>query len=414
MKETRFKQTEIGLVPQEWKVVKLGEIGTFYSNNTLSRDYLSEEGTIRNIHYGDVLIKYGAILDLLHDDTPFINDTLLPHYKHMNIAKDGDIVIADTAEDEAVCKVTELYHIGLQSVVAGLHTMWFRPKPKTFAPKFLGYYLNASVWHNQILPLIQGIKVSSVSKNAVKETLLSLPPLGEQERIAGALSGVDGLLSSLSRLIEKKRALRTSAMQQLLTAKTRLPGFNQPWKEARLGEVRLNIQKGGVLQSKNFVPGKVKVIAGGKAEAGFHNAANFYGKTITISASGANAGYVWLHNEPIYATDCSVITSSDYYDLSFVYYMLSSKQSDIYKLQTGGAQPHVHPNAIKEILCFLPSLPEQQAIAAVLSSMDAEIAALEAKRAKVEALRTGMMQELLTGRIRLTAQEALPQKPEEE
>lgn len=403
MKETQFKQTEIGLVPQEWRVVRLGEIGTFFSNNTLSRDYLSEEGTIRNIHYGDVLIKYGAILDLLNDDTPFINDTLLPRYEPMNIAKDGDIVIADTAEDETVCKVTELYNIGLQLVVAGLHTMWFRPKPKTFASKFLGYYLNASVWHNQILPLIQGIKVSSVSKNAIKETLLSLPPLSEQSRIAGALSSVDGLLSSLSRLIDKKRALRTAAMQQLLNAKTRLPGFNEPWKEVRLGDyasIKTGKRNGDEAISNGLYPFFVR-----SQEVYRINSYSYDGEAIIVPGEG-DIGSIFHYINGKFDFHQRVYKISDFpkeINAKFLFFMMKRYFGPWALSQTVKATVDSLRLPTFENFHFpLPPLSEQRAIASVLSSMDSELSALEAKRTKVEALRAGMMQQLLTGRIRLT------------
>lgn len=391
MKETRFKQTEIGLVPEEWEVVRLGEVCNNSVGLTYSPDNVSQFGTL--------VLRSSNIQDnqLVYDNNVFVN-MVVPSRA---IVHEGDILICVRNGSKSLIGKSAIIDNNAEGMAFGAFMTVLR---STQVNKF---YLNA-IWQSAIIQeQVQnnlGATINQITNKDISGYIIPLPPLAEQSRIAGALSSVDGLLSSLSRLIEKKRALRTATMQQLLTAKTRLPGFDEPWKEVRMGEAGLNIQKGGVLQSKNFVSGNIKVIAGGKAEAGFHNVANYYGETITISASGANAGYVWLHKEPIYATDCSVITPSEFYDLSFVYYVLSSKQSDIYKLQTGGAQPHVHPNAIKEILCFLPSLPEQRAIAAVLSSMDAEITALEAKRAKVEALRTGMMQELLTGRIRLTGE----------
>lgn len=238
MKDTRkYKQTELGLLPEDWEVAKLGEKFRFISNNTFSRDFLCEDGEIKNIHYGDVLIKYDSTLDVSQSDIPAINSEHLPSYRPKCFAEDGDIIIADTAEDETVCKATELWNIGGKRVVAGLHTMWCRPAQNTFAIKFLGYFMNTSLYHNQVLPLIQGIKVSSVSKSAIQGTWLCIPPIEEQCRIASALTSIDNLIDSLDRLIAKKLDIKQGAMQQLLSGKKRLKGFTEPWKSFKIDDL---------------------------------------------------------------------------------------------------------------------------------------------------------------------------------
>ena len=108
--------------------------------------------------------------------------------------------------------------------------MWCRPEQNTFAIKFLGYFMNTSLYHNQVLPLIQGIKVASVSKNTIHGTWLCIPPIEEQRRIASALTSIDNLLDSLDRLISKKRDIKQGAMQQLLSGKKRLKGFTDKWE----------------------------------------------------------------------------------------------------------------------------------------------------------------------------------------
>lgn len=270
MKDTRkYKQTELGLLPEDWEVARLGEKFRFISNNTFSRDFLCEDGEIKNIHYGDVLIKYGSTLDVSQSDIPTINSELLPSYQPKCFAEDGDIIIADTAEDETVCKATELWNIGGKRVVAGLHTMWCRPAQNTFAIKFLGYFMNTSLYHNQVLPLIQGIKVSSVSKSAIQGTWLCIPPIEEQRRIASALTSIDNLIDSLDRLIAKKRDIKQGAMQQLLSGKKRLKGFTEPWVEKKLGDVALfptsnikcnNFNSALFVTTDNMMPNKMGIV----------------------------------------------------------------------------------------------------------------------------------------------------------
>lgn len=136
-----------------------------------------------------------------------------------------------------------------------------------------------------------------------------LPPLSEQRAIAEALSDVDGLLNALDALIAKKQAIKQAVMQQLLTGKTRLPGFRGVWETKQLGEIA-QIKKGSMITEKDVVLGTIPVIAGGQKPAYYHNTANRTGKTITVSASGAYAGFVALYNQPIFASDCSTINLS--------------------------------------------------------------------------------------------------------
>ncbi len=239
-----------------------------------------------------------------------------------------------------------------------------------------------------------------ITNTAFKCALIPLPSLPEQRAIATALSDVDALIAALDQLIAKKRDLKQAAMQQLLTGKTRLPGFSGAWEVKRLGEV-VEIRKGQLITSDTTSNGEIPVIAGGKQPAYYHDVANRQGRTITISASGASAGYVALYITPIFASDCSTISEGRGYSLDFIFYQLLLKQQLIFKSQTGGAQPHVHPVDLMPLEINVPSLHEQTDIAAVLTDMDAELAVLEQRQAKTRALKQGMMQELLTGRTRL-------------
>ena len=214
------------------------------------------------------------------------------------------------------------------------------------------------------------------------------------------MSDIDALLHGLERLITKKRNIKQAAMQQLLTGKTRLPGFSGEWEMKRLGDV-VKISKGQLITEKHAISGVIPVIAGGKKPAYFHNKSNRIGKTITISASGASAGYVAFFDEPIFASDCSTISEGNDYSIEFIYSRLLLKQEIIFKAQTGGAQPHIHAVDLMPIEVGIPHLAEQTAIASVLSDMDAELADLEKRKDKTRNLKQAMMQELLTGRTRL-------------
>jgi len=183
-----------------------------------------------------------------------------------------------------------------------------------------------------------------------------------------------------------------------LIPRLRFPEFKNAgeWEEKRLGEA-VDIKKGEPITEKNAEYGDIPVIGGGIEPTYYHNIFNRKANTITISASGANAGFVNFHTYPIFASDCSTIEENmnGELDIKYIYYYLKSIQSYINMLQTGGAQPHVYPKQLRKIKIFVPSiLEEQQKIADFLSSLD-EIITLENK--KLEALKKykkGLMQQL--------------------
>lgn len=402
MEETRkYKQTELGLLPEDWEVAKLGEKFRFISNNTFSRDFLCEDGDIKNIHYGDVLIKYGSTLDVSQSDIPAINSELMSSYSPKCFAEDGDIILADTAEDETVCKATELWNIGEKLVISGLHTMWCRPEQNTFAIKFLGYFMNTSLYHNQVLPLIQGIKVASVSKNAIQGTWLCIPPIDEQCRIASALTSIDNLLDSLDRLIAKKRDIKQGAMQQLLSGKKRLKGFTKPWVEKKLGDV-VDVKRGvRVVKGQLAEDGLFPVFQNTNIPLGYFNKNNVKAGTPFVIIGGS-AGQIGIYETDYWAADdCAYFDCGSTMSNKFLYFLLLFHQREIQGNVRSASVPRLDRKALIELFVSVPSLPEQQAIASVLTSMDNELSALEAKRKKYEQIKQGMMQQLLTGRISL-------------
>lgn len=197
-----------------WEQRKLDEaFGFTVPNNTLSRAELNQEsGSVRNVHYGDVLIKYGSVLDAQNDELPFITGRSKDDFKGA-LLQNGDIIIADTAEDETTGKVCEIVNIQDKDVVAGLHTMVCRPKNKT-AEGYFGYYMNSSSYHHQLLPLMQGIKVLSLSKTNVQKTTVKYPKdKAEQQKIADCLRRIDTLITLHQRehikpILEVKRVKR--------------------------------------------------------------------------------------------------------------------------------------------------------------------------------------------------------------
>ena len=229
---------------EDWEQRKLGE--TLYSlrNNTLSRAELSlENGVVKNVHYGDILVKFGEILDVKKELLPMIVDELVLAKYRDSFLQNGDIVIADTAEDETVGKCSEIEGVSDEKIIAGLHTIPCRPL-FNFASGYLGYYLNSDDYHRQLLPLMQGIKVTSISKSALQDTKIQYPKsLEEQEQIGTYFRWFDYLITLHQRKCDETKKLKKYMLQKMFpqngmkVPEIRFEGFAGDWEQRKLGEV---------------------------------------------------------------------------------------------------------------------------------------------------------------------------------
>ena len=245
----KLKHTDIGDIPVDWELQTFDETFRVLSNNTLSRENLNNRGgAVRNIHYGDILTKFPEVLNC-KEEIPYVNELSLLS-SSTQLLQDGDIVIADTAEDETVGKVTEVQNLGDSKLVAGLHTIPCRVKKGDFAPGWLGYYMNSNLFHNQILPYITGIKVSSISKGAISETLILVPPFDEQEKIVQSLNEVQLLMTAETKVVNKMKFVKNGCLSKMFPQKDatvpemRLPGFTEAWEQRKvtdLGEIYIGL-----------------------------------------------------------------------------------------------------------------------------------------------------------------------------
>ena len=231
MQELLTSQKRLPGFSVEWSQAPFGDLFDFLPTNAFTRDQMTDTGTIQNVHYGDILTKYGACLDMANTDVPYLLETVsVRKYSESCYVREGDVIIADTAEDSAVGKCVELVNVH-GKVLSGQHTMLCRPKV-TFAPKFLGYYMNAGCFHNQMLPFITGIKVSSISKANISTLVLKYPTLvEEQQAIAQVFSDMDDEIAQLEKKLDKYQQIKQGMMQELLTGRIRLvdaDGKEQP------------------------------------------------------------------------------------------------------------------------------------------------------------------------------------------
>lgn len=179
-----------------WEQRKLGDVLISLQNNTLSRaDLSNKSGVAKNVHYGDVLIKFGEVLDVSKEQLPMILDeSVLIKYK-ASFLQNGDVIVADTAEDSTVGKCSEIAGLNDEVILSGLHTIPYRPIEK-FATGYLGYYLNSGAYHNQLIPLMQGIKVTSISKSAMQDTDIIYPKSKEEQaKIGKYFQSLDHLIT---------------------------------------------------------------------------------------------------------------------------------------------------------------------------------------------------------------------------
>lgn len=376
-----YKTTEIGIIPEDWELVSVNEafdlststieVGQFHQQDYVSTENLLQDK--RGVAPYAATVQYSSVKEYKKNDILVSN--IRPYLKKIwqadkNGGCSSDVIV-------------------------------FRTKGNTIHPKFAFLQLADDRFFRHANDTAIGTKMPRGDKNAIREYKFAVPKnLQEQERISSVVCDFDKYGATVEEEISKKKLITEGTMQQLLSGRTRLPGFVGPWEIRKMSDII--IENGTTLTSSSYQPGHIPVIAGGKSPAGYHHIANRKANTITISASGAYAGYVALHDCPIFASDCSTISEQAGYDVRYLYYSLLLKQSDIYQCQTGGAQPHVHAKDIKDIPFSVPcDVKEQQAIAALLSDMDAEIKALEAERDKYALIRQGVIQKLLTGQIRL-------------
>lgn len=423
-----MKHTEIGEIPAEWELQTFEETFRMLSNNTLPRaDLNNRGGTVRNIHYGDILTRFGEVLDCEKDEVPYLNDGALLTAS-AQVLQDGDVILADTAEDDTVGKATEVYGLGKGRMVAGLHTIPCRVKKGDFVPKWLGYYMNSPIYHNQVLPYVTGIKVSSISRAAISETLIAVPPLKEQKVIVAALSEVDQLLVEQKKVVSKLRDFKRGCLYLMFPQEgadipqMREPGYGEPWEQCKLGEL---VEIGDIdhrmpVSVEDGIPYLMTGDFIGENELNFHDVKkvsmedyNQLSRKIKpekgdiLFARYASVGtvrYVDFIRKFLISYSCAIIKESDKINSSYLYHYLTSEgaQNQI-KLETKtGSQANIGINSMKKyIVVPVPPKFEQEKIGAYFTYLDTLITLHQQKLNKYAQIKKAMMSELITGKIKL-------------
>lgn len=393
-----YKQTELGVIPEDWEIMQLGDIGIFSKGNSISRTE-SNSGNIPCVRYGEIYTAHDIYIKKFYS---FISKDIA---KHSKLLKNGDILFAasgETKEDIGKC----VAFISNREAYAGGDIIILTPNINNFDGKYLGFILNTSKLSKQKASKGQGDAVVHITTESLSKLIVPIPAtIKEQRAIAKALSDVDALIAALDKKIAKKRLIKQGAMQQLLTGKKRIQGFTDEWATKKLREI-IDVYKGEQLNRSLLFDNAIgyPVMNGGIAPSGYYLHSNCMGNIIIISEGGNSCGYVNYMNAPFWAGGhCYIVVPRIDIDLVFLYTMLKFKEDAMMALRTGSGLPNIQKNRLlDELSLSVPaSQSEQQAIATILSNMDKEIADLEARRDKYKLVKSGMMQKLLTGQIRL-------------
>ena len=379
----RFKGYE-----DDWEQRRLGNVLLSLQNNTLSRANLSDEsGIAKNVHYGDVLIKFGEVLDVRKEKLPMITDeNVLSKYK-ASFLQNGDVIVADTAEDSTVGKCSEIAGLNDEVVLSGLHTIPYRPIEK-FASGYLGYYLNSGAYHNQLIPLMQGIKVTSISKSAMQNTDIDYPKSQEEQGKIGAY------FKSLDEMITLHQRKCYRFIDIALDA----------WEQRKVGnfltESREVGHKGDVAHKMT-----VKLWSKGiceKNEAGSSNTQYFIrhtGQFIYSKLDFLNCAFgVVPKNLESFETTADV-PAFDCNEINPYFMFYTAIQPAFYKkngiIADGSRKAkRIHVETFLNMPFFIPNLEEQNKIVDALSSLDHLITLHQHKCDELQKLKKFMLQNM--------------------
>ena len=392
-----YKQTEVGAVPEDWKVSKLGGHATFKTGPFGSALHQSDY-----VDGGVPVINPMQIIDGRIQPTPSMAITEQAARKLSEFRLSAGNIIIGRRGDMGRCAFVRTEEHGW---LCGTGSMIIRTGP-TLDACFIQRVLSSPPIIAEIENASVGSTMINLNQGTLGNLLVPLPPTkAEQEAIAEALSDADALIESLEQLLAKKRHIKQGAMQELLTGKKRLPGFSGRWQVKRLGEL-FDVFAGG-----DFDPSRSSTVRDERHPFPVYSNAvtdsGLYGfcaysaypaSTITVTARGT-LGVANFRNHP-YTAIGRVLVLQPKLELDGRFLSALINNRITFVIESTGV-PQLTAPQISKYVVPTPTCAEQTAIAAILSDMDAEIIALDAKLAKARNLKQGMMQELLTGRIRL-------------
>ena len=406
----------------EWDFELFSDLFTFLSNNTLSRAELSETGNIRNIHYGDILVRYTDVINVDDEIMPFVSNASESKVR-CGMLRTGDVIIADTAEDATVGKAIEIINYNNKPVVSGLHTMPCRPN-RDFIASFLGYYINSNAYHSQLYPYMQGIKVTSISKANIGKTLIHFPSRSEQKKIVELFNLIEKKILIQKKLVEAIKLYKRGLLSKLFPQKGesvpqyRFTGFTDAWEQRKLYEFG-RATGGTSIESEFSDEGSYKVISIGsysedsvyrdqgiraiKSEKTLNRVLNKGDITMILNdktASGNIIGRVLLIEESggyVYNQRTERIElDNENYDSQFIYTMLNAPEirDKIIKQSQGNTQIYVNWTTISQTEYLVPQIKEQQRIGDYFAALDRLLTLHQRKQDFCEKVKLALLQQM--------------------
>ena len=417
-----YKRTALGLLPNTWDAVLLGDLFVFKNGLNKAKRFFGT-GTLI-VNYMDVFERSGLRMDDLLGRVD-----LSPEEIENFEVRRGDVFFTRTSETvEEVGVGSVMLDDPCDTVFSGF-VLRARPRDGRIDDHYKRYCFATRGARSQIVSRATYTTRALTNGRSLSAVQIALPPLPEQRAIAEALSDVDDLLGALEALIAKKRDMKRAVIQQLLTGKTRLPGFSGEWETKRLGELGA-FAKGRGIRREDISSEGFPCVLYGELYTRYYNytwgisshisreiaqrALPIKAGDILFAGSGETAEDIgrcasYLGNEEAYAGGDIIVLRPTGQDSIYLGHLLNhpTVQAQKARMGQGNAVVHISTRNLAQIQINLPRLKEQSAISAVLSDMDSEIAGLERRRDKVGAIKQGMMQELLTGKIRLVDQNAI-------
>ena len=407
-----YRKTEVGPLPNDWDLLPIDEIFNFFSTSNYSKAQMTLEGEVGCIHYGLIHAISKSGYNIQNGIKYFVTEEQAKY----EFIKNGDVVMVDASEDlEGVNKSIEIDGIRDDKYIAGLHTFLLRDIDSKLAQGYRGAILNSTPIKNQFLRLAVGMKVFGVSKPQLKTVLIPVPPIAEQTAIATALSEMDELIAQTEKLIDKKKAIKQGVIQELLRPK-------EGWEKKKISEV-FNIFKGrGLSKSKISEYGEHPCILYGELFTTYKEEISevfsktnyseavisvegdilFPGSTTTTGLDLAKASAICKNGVQL-GGDIIILRKFDInLDSLFVTNFLNYyRKNEIAQLTKGITIHHLYGKDLSGIEIEFPNQSIQISISNASRDFDLEISSLQKKLQKLFFEKQGMMQALLTGKIRL-------------
>ncbi|EAA0013141.1 restriction endonuclease subunit S [Listeria monocytogenes] len=397
----------------DWEQRKFEDCFNFpVSTNSLSRVMLNyDKGEVKNVHYGDVLIKYPCILNIKKEEIPYITGGCLEAYKS-NLLENGDLIFADAAEDETVGKAVEVNGITNENLVSGLHTIVARATTQK-AKYFLGYYINSDIYHRQLLRLMQGSKVSAISKGNLQKTDVSFPKdIEEQQKIGSYFKKLDDTIVLYQRKLEKIKALKTAYLSEMFPAegetkpKRRFAGFTDDWEQRKLGDIA-NYRNGKAHEQVEDEDGKYTIInskfisTNGKVQRYTNEQVEpiFDGEIAMVLSDLPNgkalAKLFLVKEDGKYTLNQRIagITPNENIDPIFLNFRMN-RNNYFLKFDSGVTQTNLSKSQVENFIALYPTFDEQYKIGLFFTQLDDTIALHQRKLQKLQNIKKAYLNEM--------------------